>query len=118
MADPHLQGENMDTVEEQLLAYSARDLERFIATYSTDIIIEDGENNLIMRGHDQMREMYGALFRANPELHCRIANRMRIGKYVVDEEEVTGVGGSPTPMHAVVIYRIEGDKIVHVHTLT
>ena len=108
----------MDPVEEQLLAYNARDLERFIETYSTDVVIQDGADNLLMRGHDQMREKYGALFKASPGLHCRIASRMRIGKYVVDEEEVTGVRGSPTPMRAIVVYRIEEAKIVHVRMLT
>jgi hypothetical protein len=108
----------MDPVEEQLLAYNAKDLERFVETYSTDVVIEDGADNLLMRGHDQMRERYGALFKASPELHCKITARIRIGKYVVDEEEVTGVRGSPTPMRAVVIYRIEEDKIVHVGMLT
>jgi hypothetical protein len=106
----------MDIVEEQLLAYNSRDLERFIATYSTNIVIEDGENNLLVRGYEQMRERYGPMFKENPELQCRIVNRMRIGKFVVDEEEITG-RGSPTPVHAVVIYRVEGDKIVHVRIL-
>jgi hypothetical protein len=108
----------MDTVEEQLLAYNARDLERFIATYSPDVVIEDGEDNVILKGHDPMRKRYGDLFAASPELHCRILNRLRIGKYVVDEEEVMGWKGSPTPMHAVVVYRVDGDKIVHVRMLT
>ncbi len=107
----------MDIVEEQLFAYNAKGLERFIATYSTDVIIEDGEGNLIMRGHDQLRERYGALFEASPELNCRIASRVRVGKYVVDEEEVTGIQGSPTPIHAVAIYRIEEDRIAHVRML-
>jgi hypothetical protein len=107
----------MDTVEEQLLAYNAKDLERFIATYSTDVVIEDGTNNLLMKGHDQLQERYGALFKASPELHCRIVNSMRIGNYIVDEEEVTGVQGSPTPISAIVIYRIDGEKIVHVRML-
>ena len=106
----------MDVVEEQLLAYNARDLERFIAIYSTDIVIEDGENNLLVKGHDQIRESYGALFMANPELHCRIIGRIRIGKYVVDEEEITGRGSS-APLHAVVIYRVEENKIVHARVL-
>ena len=107
----------MDIVEEQVFAYNAKDLERFIATYSTDVIIEDGEGNLIMRGHDQLRERYRALFEASPELHCRIASRVRVGKYVVDEEEVTGIQGSPTPIYAVAIYRIEEDRIAHVRML-
>jgi len=106
----------MDPVEEQLLAYNTRDLERFIAVYSTDIVIEDGENNLLMKGHDQMRERYGTLFATYPDLHCNLVSRVRIGKYVVDEEEITG-RGSPTPVRAVVIYRIEADKIVHARML-
>ena len=107
----------MDPVEEQLAAYNARDVERFIAAYSPDAVVEDGEDNLLMKGHDQMRARYSALFAASPGLQCRIAARIRVGKYVVDEEEVTGRNASPTPVHAVVIYRVEGDQIVHVRML-
>lgn len=107
----------MDILDEQVLAYNARDLDRFIATYSPDVVIEDGENNVLMRGHEQMREEYGALFDAKPQLHCRILTRLRIGNYTVDEEEVTGVSNSPTPHRAIVIYRVEEDKIVHVRFL-
>ncbi len=107
----------MDIIEEQVRAYNARDLERFIATYSPEVVIEDGENNVLMRGHEQMRERYGALFDANPQLHGRILARLRIGKYTVDEEEVTGSRNFPTPVHAIAIYRVEQDKIVHVRML-
>ncbi len=107
----------MDIIEEQISAYNARDLERFIATYSPDIVIEDGENNVLMRGHDQMRERYGPLFQGSPELHGRILCRMRIGKYTVDEEEVTGSRNFPTQVHAIAIYRVEEEKIVHVRFL-
>jgi len=106
----------MDTVEEQLLAYNARDLERFIAAYSIDVVIEDGENKLLMNGHNQMRESYGTMFATHPELHCKIVSRIKVGNYVVDEEEITG-RGTPTPVHAVVIYRVNDDKIVHVRIL-
>jgi hypothetical protein len=105
-------------VDKQLIAYNARDLEGFIAAYSPEVVMEDGEGNLILKGHDKMRERYGALFEASPKLHCRIVNRIRIGKYVMDEEEVTGWKGSLTLAHAVVVYRVEGDKIVHVQMFT
>jgi hypothetical protein len=107
----------MDPIEEQLLAYNARNLERFVAAYSPQVVIEDGENNLLMQGHNQMRERYGALFLASPELYCQIANRIRIGKYTIDEEEITGRGGSPEVVRAVVIYRVEGSLIAHVRML-
>lgn len=108
----------MDIIEEQVYAYNARDLERFIATYSPNIVIEDGESNVHLKGHEQMREQYGALFNTNPELHARIINRMRIGKYTVDEEEITGIRNSPTPIYAIVIYRVDEDKIAHVRVLS
>ena len=107
----------MDILEEQVFAYNARDLNRFIATYSPGMVIEDGENNVLMRGHEQLRERYGTLFDANPHLHGRILTPLRIGKYTVDEEEVTGSRNSSTPIHAIVIYRVEEDKIVHVRML-
>ncbi len=108
----------MQIIDEQVIAYNARDLERFIATYSSEVVIEDGEGNVLGKGHDQMRKAYGDLFGSSPELHADIVNRLSIGPYVVDEEQVTGIGGSPTQVHAIVIYRVEGDKIVHVRMLS
>jgi hypothetical protein len=107
----------MDPVEEQLLAYNARDLERFIAAYSPDVVIEDGEGSVIARGHETLRERYGRLFNGSPALEARILQRIRAGNYVVDEEQVTGMMGSADTLHAVVIYRVEGGKIVHVRML-
>ncbi|MGE5221745.1 MAG: nuclear transport factor 2 family protein [Omnitrophica WOR_2 bacterium] len=107
----------MNPIEEQLQAYNTRDLKRFLSAYSPDVVIEDGEDNMLMKGHDQMRERYQALFDASPELHCRIVNRLKIGKYTVDEEEVTGWQGSPTPVRAIVIYRVDAEKILHVRML-
>jgi hypothetical protein len=88
-----------------------------MAAYATDIIFEDGANNVLLKGHDPMRERYGALFSGNPELHCRILNRMRIGKYIVDEEEISGISKAPAPRHTIVIYRVKDEKIVHVRVL-
>jgi hypothetical protein len=107
----------MDPVEEQLLAYNARDLERFIAVYSRDVVIEDGDGNVTMRGHETLRQQYGRLFRESPALEGRVLQRMRVGNYVVDEEQVTGMMGSADIAHAVVIYRVEGGKIVNVRML-
>ncbi len=107
----------MDIVEEQVQAYNARDIERFLATYSPEVVNEDGQGNVRYKGHDQMRAIFGAMFAISPDLHARILTRIRIGLYVVDEEEVTGIRGSPEVIRAVAIYRVEGDKIVHVRML-
>jgi hypothetical protein len=105
----------MDPVQAQLDAYNARDLERFIACYTPDVRIEDGAGNLMMQGHAAMRERYGPMFAQYPQLHCRLASRIRIGDYVVDEERITG--RAPEEQHAVAIYRLAGDLIAHVRFL-
>jgi hypothetical protein len=110
----------MDPVVEQLKAYNDRDIDRFVSCYSPDVVVEDGEGNLVMKGHDEIRDRYGALFDANPDLHCHIVNRIRVGLYVIDEEEVTGfnIEGTPEKMHAVAIFRVLDDIITHVRMLT
>jgi hypothetical protein len=72
-----------------------------------------------MQGHDAMRAQYSSLFNASPNLQARLLNRIVVGDYVIDEEEVSGriAEGYPEKVHAVAIYRIVGDKIVHVRFL-
>ncbi len=44
----------MHAVLEQLPAYNARDVERFIRVHSPAVAVEDGEDNELMKGHHQM----------------------------------------------------------------
>ncbi len=105
----------MDPVQDQVDAFNAHDVDRFVAAYDPDVVIEDGAGNVTMRGHDAMRAFYGPPFAQSPKLHVRIANRIRVGEYVIDEEYVTGadVPGFPPEVHAAAIYHVVGDKIVH-----
>jgi hypothetical protein len=109
----------VDPVVNQLEAYNARDIERFIACYDPEVRIEDGEGNLLMPGHDSMRAQYSSLFIASPNLQAHLLNRIVVGDYVIDEEDVSGriAEGYPEKVRAVAIYRIVGDKIVHVRFL-
>lgn len=104
----------MEPVQTQLDAYNTRDLEHFVAAYSSDIVIEDGNGNRVVEGQAKLRERYQALFDASPDLHCHIAHRTIIGNYVMDEEEITGWRGLVTLVRVVVVYRVEENKIVHV----
>jgi uncharacterized protein (TIGR02246 family) len=109
----------MDPVQEQVEAFNAHDLDRFLACYAPDVVIEDGAGNVMMQGHDGMRRFYEPVFAQSPHLHADIVTRIRVGAYVIDEERGTGLNaeGFPPEMHAVVIYRVEGDKIVHARAL-
>lgn len=104
-------------VNEQIEAYNARDLERFINCYSEDIVIENAQCNVMMQGHAQMREMYGKPFSASTYLKFTILSRFQVGDYVFDKEHITGCAleGYPPEMKAAAIYHVKKGKIIHVH---
>ena len=99
--------------EEQLIAYNQRDIEAFLAPYSDNIKAYQYPNTLIFEGKDKMREIYGKMFDARPDLHCNLLNRTNLGNIVIDHEEVTLEAGKD-PFYAIAIYKIEKNKIVEV----
>lgn len=109
----------MDPVVDQLEAYNEKDIDRFLSSYDPNVKIEDGDGNLLMQGHEAMRAQYSALFDASPNLHAHLMSRIRVGDYVIDEEDVTGrvADGFPERVHAVAIYRVGAGKITHVRFL-
>lgn len=108
-----------DPVQEQLDAYNAHDLERFLACYAPDVRIEDAEGRTMTTGVEAMRKQYGALFTAHPDLHATVKARMRVGEFVVDEEEATfgGSSGTPQTMRVLAVYRVRDGLIVNVRFL-
>ena len=104
-------------VRRQLAAYNARDVEAFVENFSLDCVVEDGTGRELMRGREAMRESYGRMFAASPELNCRLISRIVLSEYVLDEERVTGRAGIEGEGHVVAAYRVENDEIVHVRFL-
>lgn len=102
-----------DVVDAQIAAYRDRDLDRFLGYYAPGVVIKDLAGNILMGGLDVMREQYGQLFRDSPELAVDIPQRMVIGDYVIDEEQVTGFNlpGVPADLQAVVAYHVTDGKI-------
>ena len=110
----------MDPMDGHLDAYNRHDLEEFLSYYAPDAVTEDGTGQVMMQGHDMMRQIYGALFAQSPDLRAEVVTRIRVGNYVIDEEHITGLvmEGYPSEVHAVVISRLNGQLIEHVRTLT
>lgn len=106
-------------IQDQVDAFNARDLERFLSFYHPDVVVEDGAGNVMMQGHDGLRGFYGSLFERSPELHVDVLQRIHIGSRVIDEEHATGAKaeGFPSELHAAVVYRVADGKIVHVRLL-
>jgi hypothetical protein len=99
-----------DAVDRQAGAYNERDVEKFVACYAEGVVVEDADGAVVMSGREEMRERYGRLFASAPSLHAEIVTRIRVGSYVVDEERITGRPDGD--VHAVVIYRLDGDGLI------
>jgi hypothetical protein len=94
-----------DPVETQLAAYNARDIETFLSCYTDDCVVDDGEGNRLLAGLGQLRTRYETLFADSPKLHADVVHRTRIGRYVLDEEVISG--RVPDLRRAIAIYRID-----------
>ena len=100
-----------DPVDTHVEAYNARDLDRFLACYTPDCVVEDARGNVLLHGHAEMREHFARVFRESPNLHCAIVHRACVGDYVVDEERITGRAGGD--QHGVVVSHVAGGLIDH-----
>jgi hypothetical protein len=81
-----------EVVDEVVAALNARDVERFVACYSTDATVEDGYDRVGIRGHDDLRARYVPMFEEFPKLRVEPGWRTAVGEFVVQEECVTGRG--------------------------
>jgi uncharacterized protein (TIGR02246 family) len=108
-----------DPVAEQLEAYNARDLERFLACYAPDVVVEDAVGNRMMEGMEALRATYSQLFANSPTLRAEVLNRIRAGEFVIDEERASGMNlpGMPPELHAAIVYRVRDGQIAHVRLL-
>lgn len=98
----------MDPVEfaqHQLDAYNDRDLERFAAAYTDDVVIfRPPQPEPVLRGKPALKDHY-AKHRFNlPGLHAELPSRMSVGNKVIDHERVHGI--SVEPMEVAAVYEV------------
>ena len=101
----------MDAVEAQVDAYNSHDLEAFVSCYAEEVVVKDADGNELVRGRERMRERYGRLFNESPSVQAEILTRIRLGRYVIDEERVTGRADGD--LHAAVVYRLDEDGLIN-----
>jgi len=99
-----------DTVQRQLEAYNARDIERFVAEYTDDIqVFRPPATEPILSGKKAFGEHYAKNRFTLANLHARVVNRIVSGDVVVDHERVTGIGDGETAVIAV--YKVVEGRI-------
>ena len=93
-----------EVVQRQLEAYNARDLDRFIATYSDQVrIFRMPSVEPAISGKSQLAEAYGKRF-SSPSLHAEVLARIVLGNKVIDHERVRGI--KEVPVEAVAVYEV------------
>jgi hypothetical protein len=97
-------------VDEQLEAYNARDLERFMATYAGDVeIYRPPAVEPVIRGASDLADFYRSNRFCHPELRAEVVNRLAAGNLVSDHERVHGLPGGSIEVFAT--YEVVTDRI-------
>ncbi len=99
-----------DIVQRQLNAYNAHDIDAFMSTYDPDIEIFSHPDSLIMSDWEKIKTAYGNAFINLPTLHAEIVNRIKLGKYIIDHEHVTGLTDGSV-IDAAAIYDVQDGLI-------
>ena len=103
--------------QRQLDAYNARNLERFLAEYTDDVVayrLPSGE--VVATGKVAFGEHYRKNRFTLASLHAELVNRMVLGNKVVDQERVHGI--SEHPMEVAAIYEVTPGGICRVWFLS
>lgn len=103
----------VDIVQRQLDAYNARDLERFVATYSETIrICRLPSCEPLVSSKRELAELYATRVFNAPSLHAEILDRMVLGNKVIDHERVSGL--REAPVEAIAVYEVADGLIQRV----
>jgi len=101
----------LECAQQQLEAYNARNIEAFAMVYSPDVECYDLDTGVAFcKGRSELYDRYGAMFAASPNLRCQLVNRIVCGKWVFDEEIVTGQRSAES-IHATAVYHVQDGHI-------
>jgi hypothetical protein len=106
---------DLAAVDAQFEAYNAGDVDRFVACYAADVVVQDGAGTTLMQGREGMRAEYAPFFAEYPDLRGVIVHRITAGDYVIDEELIRGWRAEP--VRAVAIYHVADGLIDHVRLI-
>jgi len=103
-----------ELVQQQLDGYNALNIDAFMEPFSDSMELYTFPNTLLVKGKDKIKEGYKGFFKAAPNLHCEILNRIVNGNIVIDKERVSGYPDGKT-IETLAIYVIENNKIQRVY---
>lgn len=97
--------------QRQLDAYNAHDIDAFVACYHEDVEIFDLKTGALqMKGREDMRTSYGAMFERSPQVYASVTNRTIVGNMSFDYEVVRGRGDDIIQVMA--MYEVDEDELI------
>lgn len=97
-------------VQQQLEAYNARDLPRFIVLYSDYIkVFRPPSTEPAIAGKPAFTEYYATQRFNLPKLRAEIVNRIVLGNKIIDHERIFGV--REHPFEVVAVYEVADELI-------
>ena len=102
-------------VQANLDAYNTGDIDGFMSYFSSEIeMVNFADGTQTAKGLTAVRDIYEPYFKASPDLHSTILQRVVIGNKVIDHESITGRYGSDDVLKLVLIYEVEEGKITKI----
>ena len=99
------------SVQRQLEACNARDIDALIAIYAADAQMFEHPAKLIASGSSALRECFLTRF-TEPNLYAQLLKRVVMENRVIDQERVTRTfPDGPGSVELVMIYEVQNEKI-------
>ena len=101
------------TVQGQLDAYNAQDVDALCGFYADDLVVSDLNATPNLHGLLAYRERHLGLFAQFPQNRAELLSRVTVGNTVIDHERVFR-SPDATPFEVAAIYTFAGEKIARV----
>ena len=98
------------TVDRQLAAYNAQDLEGFLAAYADSVAVQNLGDTIAVKGKEALRQSTREWFARAPQARSQVLARMVMGPFVVDHERLTGVPDG-SPLEVIGIFEVRDSLI-------
>jgi len=100
-----------EIIREQLTHYNIRDLDRFSSLFHPSVKAYSFPDidKTIMEGKPQLVDRYRERFDSSPELYSHLKDRIVLGNFVVDDEDIAGFGGEN--VRIIAIYEVQEELI-------
>jgi hypothetical protein len=100
-------------VQRQLDAYNAQDLDAYVSCYAADCVIAGLNGAITETGRENLRARYAKTFAEFPENRAKLVNRIHVGDFVIDHEDVSR-GPGKDRFEVIAIYTVKNGHIARV----